>query len=501
MKKIKILVDLKPALDAYAGIPQENRLLFSILRRLDNGFDVEGMLQHGSETLVAGDPVSYSTAPPHEKVFQSSQTVISFYKNPITNRFSRLFQKIKRGVALQQLRWQSIRNRTIRMGVLEAGLFDDFVWTKLFSKTLKVKDKELVTSSRFRVIRESRGMLHLVGMAGLTRYIKPRYLRLKTDGYDFVLVQTPFPARVSSGTKLVIRYHDAIPILMPHTIDASSFHQASHFLALKDNMESGAVFVCNSEATKSDLLKIFPEAEPRATVIHNIISDGYFKSDAPRRLVQNIVNIRLNDNAHSLLSKGELLARDKDKNEDMSEYLLMVSTLEPRKNHALLIAAWERLKNLQMPDLKLVLVGGQGWDFDPIIKMMRPWMQCNELFHLTDVPIAELRVLYQHAAATICPSLSEGFDYSGIEAMRCGGLVISSDIPVHREVYGDGSAYFDPYCVEDAISVIGRVLGQDAEKEREALLQASDDIAERYTAGNILPQWREFLTTHSTTAV
>ena len=273
---------------------------------------------------------------------------------------------------------------------------------------------------------------------------------------------------------------------MPHTIGGKSFHQATHYNALKENVEAGALFACNSKATQDDLLKIFPEVAARTTVIHNIVSDNYFKSDAPKSRVPSIITARLGDDLN--------LAVD----EELGDYLLMVSTLEPRKNHQLLISAFERLKTSQVPNLKLILVGGKGWDFEPIEELIRPWAKRGELFHLMNVPAGELRVLYQHAAATICPSFGEGFDYSGIEAMQSGGLVISSDIPVHREVFGDGSTYFDPYSIDDAVEKIGGFLGTGAKKDRAAQRRVADDIADRYTLENIRPQWQEFLSKNRT---
>jgi glycosyltransferase involved in cell wall biosynthesis len=146
-----------------------------------------------------------------------------------------------------------------------------------------------------------------------------------------------------------------------------------------------------------------------------------------------------------------------------------------------------------MPQLKLVVVGNLGWGFRPIIDAFRPWAERGDLIHLTAVPSAELRVLYRHAAATICPSLAEGFDYSGIEAMRCGGIVLSSDIPVHREVFGSASTYFDPYSAEDAARVIGEVLAPDGLPIRERLYAEGSKVSNRYTADRILPQWNQFL--------
>ena len=126
----------------------------------------------------------------------------------------------------------------------------------------------------------------------------------------------------------------------------------------------------------------------------------------------------------------------------------MVSTLEPRKNHLCLLAAWHALRLKNDTQLKLVLVGSAGWGNDAILREMRPFIDQGSVFVLSGVPAAELRALYKHAAVTVCPSLAEGFDFSGVEAMCSGGVVVASDIAVHREVYADAALYFDPYSVE-----------------------------------------------------
>jgi glycosyltransferase involved in cell wall biosynthesis len=319
-----------------------------------------------------------------------------------------------------------------------------------------------------------------------------------TRDFDIFLAQTPFPARLSRRTRMVVRYHDAVPVLMAHTINGKAFHQASHFCALQDNVRSGAWFSCVSESTRDHLLKIFPEVEPRTTVIYNIVSNEYFDDESPKGLVSDIIRNRLgkvNEFTTDISSLGFVgkngKSRDKKEKSPELDYLLMVSTIEPRKNHLLLTGAWERLKYTSMPDLKLVIVGSIGWDQAPILNAFRPWAERGDLFYLNNVPSSELRVLYKHATATICPSLAEGFDYSGIEAMQCGGVVISSDIPVHREIYGDASEYFSPYSARDAASVIYRVLSEEGGPIRERLREEGRSVSTRYTPQNILPKWNE----------
>jgi glycosyltransferase involved in cell wall biosynthesis len=65
------------------------------------------------------------------------------------------------------------------------------------------------------------------------------------------------------------------------------------------------------------------------------------------------------------------------------------------------------------------------------------------------------------ATALVTASLEEGFGIPVIEALSMGTPVACSDIPVFREVGGDGAAYFDPRDPHDIARVI-RTLEDDA---------------------------------------
>lgn len=484
---MRILYDLKAALDGYAGIPQETRLLFAGLRSLGGSVAVDGLLQHGHTALFADTGGRSAPLAPDQHVDRASRTIISFYTDLPTDRLRLYLLRASRYRAWLRLAGQALSGKTVGLGEFDGELFQDFLWTRLFDKTLDVSKKALVTGGGYRVASPPRGLMQYTGLKPLLPLTKPHFLKLDTTGYDFLVAQTPFPAHVAPGTRLLIRYHDAVPMLMPHTIGGKSLHQASHYRSLKANVEDGAIFACNSQATRRDLLRIFPELEDRAAVIHNMIGERFQIDDFPFEAALSVIATR---------AVTEEAVQRRQPQDVPRNYLLMVSTLEPRKNHALLIAAWERLKHAGMPDLALVLVGNKGWDFEPIEQLMRPWMQRGQLFHLSNVPTAELRILYRHAAATVCPSRGEGFDYSGIEAMASGGLVVASDIDVHREIYLDASAYFDPYSVTDAASTIARILGEDGQAERDALRRASPAVVDRYRVATILPQWQALLDRH-----
>jgi glycosyltransferase involved in cell wall biosynthesis len=295
---------------------------------------------------------------------------------------------------------------------------------------------------------------------------------------------------------MIIRYHDAIPLLMPHTISDRRFHHSFHYRALRKNVESGAWFVCVSDATRRDLVSVFPQAEPRSLTIHNMVSHDYFVEQSSVDRVAEIVRRRLNTSIKPALEptlKRKLLGSFTQGGKSL-DYLLIVSTIEPRKNHLALLVAWERLRLAGFPELKLIVVGAPGWHHEPIVQKFRPWTERAELFMLEDVAASELRVLYRHARATVCPSVGEGFDFSGVEAMKCGGAVVASDIAVHREIYADAAVYFNPYCVEDLAQALQNVIDTDRSGQREELVNRGGRIATRYSHEMLAEDWRKFLT-------
>jgi glycosyltransferase involved in cell wall biosynthesis len=280
---------------------------------------------------------------------------------------------------------------------------------------------------------------------------------------------------------------------MPHTISDKGYHQASHYHALRRNVRDGAWFACVSDATRNDLLSIFPQAEARTVTIHNMVSHHYFEDDAPADRIPEIVRTRRNT-AVKLAGGAPVPATDLRRGPNGVEYLLMVSTIEPRKNHLTLLAAWEQLRTERFPNLHLVLVGMLGWEHKAIVKKFRPWLARGGVHMLEDVPAGELRLLYKHARATICPSFGEGFDFSGVEAMRCGGVVAASELPVHREIFGAAAEFFSPYSAVDLARAVTRLIDTEAGPRRETLIETGREVSARYLPERILPQWQGFLT-------
>ena len=106
-------------------------------------------------------------------------------------------------------------------------------------------------------------------------------------------------------------------------------------------------------------------------------------------------------------------------------FFLFVGTLEPRKNVAALIEAWQATREQTGADL--VIAGRNRSDFVPITPS-------EGLNFLGEVPDHELPQLYSDALAFVYPTLYEGFGLPVLEAMQCGCPVITSHDPAVMEV-------------------------------------------------------------------
>jgi glycosyltransferase involved in cell wall biosynthesis len=506
----RILLEMRPALDGFYGIPQETRLLFAALASVPD-FQISGLLQM-SKRPVRGGMYGQKATSEAERVYRFARVVVSLKGGTTMDWKTGVGEWIadfRQGMILRLRSWFSIGR--IPLGHFETRYFEDFIWQELFGRTLPAADRAAVLRGNYVVCAAPWRGMHMMGIERARVLGAPKYPRLDTNGFNVFVTQTPFPGRVRRDTALVVHYHDAIPVLMPHTISDRAFHQASHFHALAANVRDGAYFVCVSEATRSDLINLFPEAESRAVTIHNMLPSHYYPAEPEPERVPDIVRRHLHGTfegkpkgALNGKTQGYRLSRAFGSEEEKTGYyrrvlgpgtrfLLMVSTIEPRKNHVRLLAAWEALHSKD-PDLKLVLVGHIGWDYKTALDGMLPWIEEGSLFLLQNVPADALRLLFRHAAVTVCPSVGEGFDFSGAEAMRCGGVVAASDIPVHREVYGDAAMYFDPYDTKSLVDALRPMIYEDgAEDLRSRLRVTGAAQSGKYLPEKILPQWESFL--------
>lgn len=121
---------------------------------------------------------------------------------------------------------------------------------------------------------------------------------------------------------------------------------------------------------------------------------------------------------------------------------LMVGTLEPRKGHQQILAAFDVLW-AQGVEVNLVLVGKEGWAVEQLVQDLRAHPQLGKrLFWLQGLSDADLTELYSASCALIAASEAEGFGLPLIEAAQHKLPIIARDIPVFREVAGEYAFYF-----------------------------------------------------------
>ncbi len=126
----------------------------------------------------------------------------------------------------------------------------------------------------------------------------------------------------------------------------------------------------------------------------------------------------------------------------MSPYFLMIGTIEPRKNHLLILNIWRELAARGGHVPKLILVGKRGWMNEHILHVLD---QASTLYpHVAEVSglgNASLKKLIVNARAVLMPSHAEGFGLPVVDALSAGTPVIASDIPALREA-SNGKAIF-----------------------------------------------------------
>ena len=129
-------------------------------------------------------------------------------------------------------------------------------------------------------------------------------------------------------------------------------------------------------------------------------------------------------------------------------YALLVSTIEPRKGHAMLLRAWRRLCDQGLPQqtgFRLVFVGRRGWMAENVMTDLADTAgHGGTALHLRHVGEAMLEQIYQGAAFCLYPSVYEGFGLPIIEAFARGKPVLASTGGAVAETAGALAPQLDP---------------------------------------------------------
>lgn len=139
-------------------------------------------------------------------------------------------------------------------------------------------------------------------------------------------------------------------------------------------------------------------------------------------------------------------------------YFVACGTIEPRKNHLLLLNVWRELVRRDGAAApKLLLVGERGWENENVVDLLE---RCrgiaDHVIEVSGLSTPGLNALLQGAHALLAPSFAEGCGLPVVEALAAGAPVIASDIPSFREIGGDRLVALSPIDGEQWLETIRR---------------------------------------------
>ncbi len=239
--------------------------------------------------------------------------------------------------------------------------------------------------------------------------------------------------RQTLGIKCFITVHDIIPVQQPQlfglrkNFTANDFDKEFNLLHVLENLDRETWIICPSSSTKNDL----------ANYLNNKIDDKKI----------SVIPWAASTLFYHCREPWIITSMKKKYSIPEGQYILSLSTLEPRKNIETVIRCFAQLiRQENLPDLYLVLAGSLGWNYESIFQEIN---ECNKLkqriIFIGYVANEDIAPLYSDALVFIYPSLYEGFGLPPLEAMQCGTPVITSNTSSLPEVVGDAGIMHDPH--------------------------------------------------------
>mgnify|MGYP006424307031 CR=1 FL=1 len=248
------------------------------------------------------------------------------------------------------------------------------------------------------------------------------------------------------NVKVGVFIHDTIPLT--HKQFCKEKETAPWYLDLIRAAQAVEYVFCNSQNTRDDLLRAESGINPTRVHIIPMAAKSHFRP--PLKPIDA-----------DYLARRYGIPRN-------SPFALSVCTLEPRKNLATLVQAYQlHLEDNPDSDLDLVLAGATGWKVDQFMQQLNAKSASNARIHLTGfIDEDDLPGLYSLAEFFVYPSFYEGFGLPVIEAMQCGLPVICSNTSSLPEAGGSAAFYISPTDAAALASALTSMHGQPELRRR-----------------------------------
>jgi glycosyltransferase involved in cell wall biosynthesis len=140
-----------------------------------------------------------------------------------------------------------------------------------------------------------------------------------------------------------------------------------------------------------------------------------------------------------------------------AEYFLFIGTIHQRKNLINLILAFDKFKETNRNNVKLLIVGAIMWDGKKLDEVLKKIKHRSDIIFAGRADEDELATIIASALAMVYPSYFEGFGIPIVEAMYCDVPVITSNVTSMPEVAGDAALLVEPHNVDSISEALGKI--------------------------------------------
>ena len=246
----------------------------------------------------------------------------------------------------------------------------------------------------------------------------------RREKLDLLHVQRAAPPGLRA--RLVVHVHDLLPLTAPQ--DHRGFRDGVVRRLTPQSLRRADRVLTVSESVAAEIRHRFPSAARKVAAIPNGIEAELFQpkpAGAPRAAIHARLGLE-------------------------GAYVLYLGALMARKNLEVAIRGFgqflDQLAASDSPERpRLVLAGmSRSDDYVAGLRALAEQAAPGAVRFTGFIHDEECVALLQHAEAFLAPSRGEGFDLPALEAMACAIPVLTSDIPVHRELLGYDALFFPP---------------------------------------------------------